>query len=87
MKLAHLSLILFCLLLSSCTLKPSGSTKIEEPYAITQEEQQQIENIAGKTETEQEEYINSMAETVSANSHIEVLEQELNETVILEENF
>ena len=87
-KLTFLSLTLSSsLLLASCTLKPSGSTTLEDPYAVTKQEKKEIESVAGKSQEEQDDYVEKMSETVSQDSSLDTLEQELDDTVILEEDF
>jgi len=80
-------IICLSILLSSCSLNLIGSTKLEDPFQVTEQERQRIQTIAGETEDKQEEYIQSLNQILTPNNSLETLEQELEETVILEEDF
>lgn len=81
-KVMKFSLFIF-LLVSILVL---GGCIKKEDKVVTKEEKTVIKEIAGETEAEQEIYVQTMNE-VSSEDTLNALEKELNDTVILEEDF
>ena len=71
-------------LLAAYKLKPKEVVE-ETVITVTEEEREMIKETAGETVEEQEEYMENLE--LSEDNSLETLKKELEETVILEEEF